>query len=128
MRGLQIIISIGILIASSVSLAASHKPQAFLAEVSGKPNEGQRIVSHFCSVCHAEKPQIPMGAPREGIENDWQERAKKGFVRLCENTANGFGSMPARGGCFECSDKQLELAILALLPEKIKKQLLKANS
>ena len=32
--------------------------------------------------------------------------------------------MPARGGCFECSDKQLYLAILAMLPETLKKSLL----
>jgi len=37
---------------------------------------------------------------------------------LLEHTSEGFGAMPARGGCFECTDEQLELAILAMLPKK----------
>jgi len=32
--------------------------------------------------------------------------------------------MPARGGCFECSDEQLVLAILAMLPESAKKSII----
>jgi len=125
---MKVVISIGLLVVWGFSVAATHKPQAFLAEVSGKPDEGKRIASHFCAVCHAEKPQVPLGAPRQGIDADWAERARQGLAVLRDNTENGLRAMPARGGCFECSDAQLEQAILALLPEKIKKQLLKAGS
>ena len=31
--------------------------------------------------------------------------------------------MPARGGCFECSDEQLALAMVEMLPSKDKKRI-----
>ncbi len=101
----------------SVSYAASHHPQEFLNEISGKPDEGKSIVQHFCSNCHAVKPLIPIGAPRAGVVSDWQQRMKSGIGALLKNTSEGIGNMPPRGGCFECTDKQLILAIKAMLPK-----------
>ena len=106
-----------------VTKAASHRPQEFLKGVKGKSDEGRQIVKHFCAVCHAKNPQIPLGAPRQDIDADWQERIKQGLGGLLENTADGLNAMPARGGCFECSDEQLTKAILALIPEKYRKTL-----
>jgi cytochrome c5 len=40
---------------------------------------------------------------------------------LFQHTDEGLNAMPSRGGCFECSDKQLMLAIRAMLPETTKK-------
>ena len=106
-----------------ITEAASHRPQEFFEEVNGKPDEGRQIVEHFCAVCHAENPQIPLGAPRQNVDADWQERVKQGLGGLLEHTADGLNAMPARGGCFECSDEQLTKAILALMPEKYRKKL-----
>lgn len=103
--------------------SASHRPQDFLEAVKGRPDEGIKIVEHFCSVCHAENPQIPLGAPSQKIDADWQERVKKGLAVLLENTAEGYHAMPARGGCFECSDEQLTKAILELIPKAFHNQL-----
>lgn len=87
----------------------------FLKSIQHQPNEGKKIIEHYCSVCHAEKPQINIGAPRIGHQSDWDPRIKKGFKQLYKNTAEGLPPMPPRGGCFECSDRQLKLAIQALL-------------
>lgn len=105
----------------SSSWSASHHPQDFLRSIAGTPNEGQKIVQHYCANCHAEKPIIPLGAPRMGREIDWKSRIEKGMDTLFKHTDEGMNAMPARGGCFECSDEQLMLAIEALLP-KFKKQ------
>lgn len=86
-------------------------------------NEGEQIVQHYCVTCHAEKPIIPLGAPRIGSSIDWKPRIKLGIDTLLMHTDQGINAMPARGGCFECSDKQLLLAIIAMLPETLKKAL-----
>ena len=96
--------------------AASHNPMLFLKNIAGAPDEGQQIADHYCLVCHAKKPQIPLGAPRAGEKYDWDQRIKQGFKTLYQHTEAGMPPMPPRGGCFECSDQQLKLAIMALLP------------
>ncbi len=98
------------------SQAASHHPQEFLNTIEGSKNEGEQIVKHFCANCHAVKPLISLGAPKIQQKNDWEPRVKKGLQQLLEHTTQGFNAMPVRGGCFECSDEQLALAILAMLP------------
>lgn len=101
--------------------ASSHHPQDFLKSISGSPNEGEQIVQRYCANCHAPKPMIQLGAPRIGEKADWGPRIKQGIDTLFTHTDEGINAMPARGGCFECSDKQLMLAITAMLPEGGKK-------
>jgi cytochrome c5 len=103
--------------------AESHKPQAFLQSIAGKPDEGQQIIQHYCLNCHAKNPLISLNAPAIGDTKAWEARMKQGLSVLFEHTDSGMNAMPARGGCFECSDKQLMLAILALLPQKNTKNL-----
>lgn len=107
---------VGIMILN-VTYSATHHPQAFLNRIAGTKNEGQQIVQHFCANCHAEKPIIALGAPRIGNEQEWQPRLKQGIDLLLKHTEEGLNAMPPRGGCFECSDQQLLLAIDALLPK-----------
>jgi cytochrome c5 len=101
----------------TLSQAASHHPQDFLKEIKGRDHEGEQIVEHYCANCHAVKPLISLGAPRIGNVADWTIRIKKGERVLFKNTDEGINAMPPRGGCFECSDDQLMLAILAMLPD-----------
>ena len=114
------IIIISFILQSAPGWSASHHPQEFLKSISGKKNEGEQIVQHYCANCHAAKPLIQLGAPRMGYEVDWIHRVKPGIDALFKHTDEGFNAMPARGGCFECSDKQLLLAIYALLPDSQK--------
>lgn len=104
--------------------AETHRPQQFLEAVAGKPDEGAQIVSHYCANCHAPKPLIPLGAPVTGDKEAWKLRIKQDFDQLFEHADAGFNAMPARGGCFECSDQQLLLAILALIPKNDQKALI----
>jgi len=104
--------------------ADSHHPQEFLKTISGSKNEGEQIYNHFCANCHAQKPLIPLGAPRIGEEGDWKSRIKQGIEVLFKNTDEGLNGMPPRGGCFECTDEQLILAIVEIVPNKDKKVLL----
>ncbi|KTC78984.1 cytochrome c5 [Legionella cherrii] len=101
--------------------ADSHHPQEFLKSISGAKNEGEQIYHHFCANCHASKPLISLGAPRIGEEADWKERLKQGMKVLFEHTNEGLNAMPPRGGCFECTDKQLMRAIHYMLPKQPKK-------
>ncbi|MDP1604737.1 MAG: c-type cytochrome [Legionella sp.] len=102
-------------------LAATHHPQEFLDSIRGKKNEGAKIVQHFCANCHAVKPLIELGAPKLQSETDWGPRVKQGLDRLLKHTVEGYGAMPARGGCFECTDEQLRLAIASMLPKSMQK-------
>jgi cytochrome c5 len=98
--------------------AESHHPQEFLKSINGSKNEGEKIYNHFCVNCHAIKPLIPIGAPRMGEKEDWKIRLKQGMSVLFKHTNEGLGAMPPRGGCFECTDKQLMLAIQYMTPKQ----------
>lgn len=100
--------------------AESHHPQEFLQAIKGTRDEGLQIVNHFCISCHAPQPMISLGAPRIKVESDWLPRMKQSLALLLEHTEEGFNAMPPRGGCFECSDEQLKLAIRAMLPDSMK--------
>ncbi|CAM3040120.1 c-type cytochrome [Legionella worsleiensis] len=102
----------------------SHHPQDFLKSIAGSKDEGEQIYSHYCVNCHAQKPLIPLGAPRIGQEEDWKSRLKQGFDILFLHTDEGFNAMPSRGGCFECTDRQLALAIISMVPKRAQKGLL----
>lgn len=98
----------------------SHRPQEFIAGLKNDPKAGEKIYQQFCSNCHAQKPLIPVGAPMIGDEKAWTKRLSKGQKMLLENTLNGYGVMPARGGCFECSDEQIQMSINYILDSSIK--------
>jgi cytochrome c5 len=100
--------------------AESHRPHDFLESIKGSQDEGAQIYSHFCSNCHAQKPLIALGAPRFREENDWTGRLKQDIKVLFLHTEEGMNAMPPRGGCFECSDDQLILAIIEMVPSKAK--------
>lgn len=104
----------------TIAWTASHHPQTFLKSITGLKNEGAQIVQHYCAMCHAQQPLIELGAPRMGCAQDWKPRFEQGFDAMVKHTNEGFNAMPARGGCFECTDEQLLLALKELLPKKQK--------
>lgn len=113
----------GLLCCSAMlSYASSHHPQEFLSQVKGNQQEGALIYEHFCSSCHALEPLIALGAPRKGQSQDWLLRLQQPVATLLQHTEEGLNAMPPRGGCFECSDEQLILALLYMLPEKEQKK------
>lgn len=94
-----------------------HHPQQQLARIARSKNPGEQVYQSYCANCHAEKPLISLGAPRIHSKADWQPRLHKGMPDLLKNTAEGINNMPARGGCFECSDKLLTAAVEYMLPK-----------
>lgn len=92
-----------------------HYPALFVKQLTGDPDAGRKIFKEFCASCHAEQPVIDVHAPRIKDKKAWQMRKKLGMPLLLQITTQGIGAMPARGGCFECSDQQLQAAIEYLL-------------
>jgi cytochrome c5 len=92
-----------------------HYPSLFVDQLRGDPRAGEKIFKEFCSACHREKPMIDVRAPRIGDKAAWKMRRQLGVEILLNITVNGVGAMPARGGCFECSDAQLQETIKYIL-------------
>jgi cytochrome c5 len=92
-----------------------HYPMNFVKQIQGDPQAGMKIFKEYCASCHAKTPLIDVKAPPIGDKNAWDERRKKGDDELLKVTLRGKGAMPARGGCFECSDAQLQETIRYML-------------
>ena len=97
----------------------AHQPLKFLAELEGKSDAPAKIYQAYCQTCHDAHPQIPVGAPRANELEDWSERLKD-LKKLMKHTFEGYQLMPARGGCFECTDSQLVQVIEYMTKTKIK--------
>ena len=123
MRRLSYVYLLFLCVFSPCSSANSHHPKDFLNSIRGCKNEGVQIYNHYCANCHAQKQLIPLGAPRFGEEADWSIRLKQDISLLFRHTDEGLNAMPPRGGCFECSDEQLILAIITMLPKETKKDI-----
>jgi cytochrome c5 len=94
-----------------------HYPALFVKQLKGDPRAGEKVFKEFCSACHAKEPTIDVHAPLVSDTKTWQYRAKMGMPTLLKITINGKGAMPARGGCFECSDDQLRQTIQYILDQ-----------
>jgi cytochrome c5 len=94
-----------------------HYPSLFVDQLRGDPQAGKKIFKEFCSACHSQQPTIDINAPRVGDKKVWREKRQWGVDALLAITVKGIGAMPARGGCFECSDEQLRAAVEYMLSE-----------
>lgn len=92
-----------------------HSPFSFVKQLKGDPDAGRKIFIEFCASCHAKEPIIDIKAPRIGDKKLWSALKQLGMPTLVKLTSKGVKAMPARGGCFECSDKQLQEAIQYIL-------------
>lgn len=93
----------------------THTPYSFVNQIRNDPDAGRKIFKEFCTSCHGKEPIIDVPAPRIGDKKAWKVRKNGGMKMLLKMTTEGVGAMPARGGCFECSDNQLEEAIKYIL-------------
>lgn len=93
----------------------AHYPLTFVMQLKNDPQAGKKIFAEYCSVCHSPHPEIPLHAPRVGYKKDWIKFKNMSFDNLFKLAMLGYGAMPARGGCFECTDEQLKQAIRYLL-------------
>ena len=88
-----------------------HYPDSFAKQIKGNAKAGEIVYHSYCVTCHAKDAEIPVHAPHLDQKNIWLGLKTLGKQKLLTNTINGVGAMPARGGCFECDDKSLALAI-----------------
>jgi cytochrome c5 len=95
----------------------THSPVTFVQQIKSDPDAGRKIFKEFCAACHAKKPLVDIDAPLIGEKKAWQKRNETGMTALLKTTLDGIGAMPARGGCFECSDDQLVEAIKYILKQ-----------
>lgn len=68
------------------------------ADTADLPNDTKSIseVVNGCNSCHSSGVS---GAPRSDDQNEWRKRLERqGIDRLVQNTIQGIGSMPPRGG------------------------------
>jgi cytochrome c5 len=71
----------------------------------------QAVLDHYnkaCVVCHAAGVA---GAPKAGSAEDWKPHLAKGMDTLLGSVKNGFGAMPPRGMCQDCSDADYKALI-----------------
>lgn len=92
-----------------------HYPALFVKQLEGDPDAPRKIFKEFCAACHSEHPPIDIQAPRIHDKKAWHKKRQLGIDTLLQLTIHGVGAMPARGGCFECSDQQLKMTIQYLL-------------
>jgi cytochrome c5 len=102
---------------SCLTWGASHHPQVFLKSLKNDEHAAEKIYQQFCANCHAKHPLIPLGAPRIGDKSQWLQRLSHGEAEVIKHSLNGVGLMPARGGCFECSDEQIKMVINYMLKQ-----------
>ncbi|NVJ60444.1 MAG: cytochrome c5 family protein [Gammaproteobacteria bacterium] len=77
------------------------------AVASTGPRSGADVYASNCSACHAAGVG---GAPKYGTAV-WNDLAAKGIDNLLQSVLNGKGIMPAKGGCSNCSDDELQQAV-----------------
>ncbi|MCH9769499.1 MAG: c-type cytochrome [Gammaproteobacteria bacterium] len=92
-----------------------HYPMQFIQSLKDNPNPGKAIFHEYCASCHSKDPEIPVGAPAIGDAKAWEPFHKMSLDNLLKLASSGYGAMPARGGCFECNDHYLKLAIQYML-------------
>ena len=71
---------------------------------------GEEIFNSFCTACHTSGL---LGAPKKNDSTTWQEKQRIAgtFNKLLENAITGFGNMPPKGTCMDCSHAEISSAI-----------------
>ncbi|CAA6813346.1 MAG: membrane c-type cytochrome cy [uncultured Sulfurovum sp.] len=72
----------------------------------GLAHPGKEAYESNCKVCHKTDT---MGAPAVGNKSAWEDTLKKGIDKVYENTINGIGGMPPKGGTSLPDDKIKEI-------------------
>lgn len=128
-RIVALVALISVLIGSAVALASTSeirdriKPtgevrlgegaqRASNVQASARP--GPEVYDAACGACHNSGAA---GAPRLGRTSEWADRKDQAIEDLYSHAINGIGSMPAKGGCTDCSDEEVRNAVDYMLSE-----------
>lgn len=69
---------------------------------------GAEVYQANCASCHAEGVA---GAPKTGDKEVWSGKIASGIDQMVQNTINGIGTMPAKGGNPNLSDEAVRAAV-----------------
>lgn len=86
-------------------------PESVASGLAGSDSLAQSGKAIYMSKCRACHDYGVAGAPRYGNSEIWAGRLKKGLDVLYKNSINGIRAMPARGGCYACSDDDIKAAV-----------------
>ncbi|EKD91700.1 MAG: Cytochrome c5 [uncultured bacterium] len=92
-----------------------HDPLSFVSQIKNDPKAGEKIYFQYCASCHNSNPIIPVHAPSIANKKAWKKYRHWSMKKLLKKVNAGIKAMPARGGCFECSDALLIKAIKYML-------------
>jgi cytochrome c5 len=73
---------------------------------------GQQVYETACKACHATGIS---GAPKYGDKVWLQMEKKEGMKELVKDAIKGVRAMPPKGGCADCSDKEIHAAVKYLV-------------
>ncbi|XOZ32331.1 c-type cytochrome [Halomonadaceae bacterium KBTZ08] len=98
--------------AGNVNIAGQEGQQ--MQQQSSGPRGGEEVYTAACSACH---DSGAAGAPKFGDSGAWGDRISKGKETLYKHAINGFNAMPAKGGCGDCSDEEVQNAVDHMVAE-----------
>lgn len=89
------------------SAPAAEAPRGIFADA----NIDDKVAGKWarsCALCHAAGVG---GAPRVGLQSEWEARVKQGEETLLTHTIEGFNDMPPLGYCMSCEREDLRALI-----------------
>ncbi|MBQ0833413.1 c-type cytochrome [Marinobacter sp.] len=81
---------------------------------SSGPRSGSEVYDAVCMACHTTGAA---GAPVIGDAGAWAPRVDQGMETLISHAVNGYNAMPAKGGCANCPDEEIEAAVEHIVAE-----------
>ncbi|WP_152208612.1 c-type cytochrome [Marinobacter changyiensis] len=84
------------------------------AQASSGPRSGDEVYTAACQACHASGAA---GAPIVGDQDAWAGRVDQGLETLVTHAIQGYNAMPAKGGCGNCSDEDIKVAVEYMVSE-----------
>lgn len=97
----------------SVNIAGESQEKA-KEEESGGARGGEEVYSAACGSCH---DSGAAGAPKFGSSGDWASRLEQDTETLYKHAIEGYNAMPAKGGCSDCSEKEVKNAVDYIVAE-----------
>ena len=79
--------------------------------LTGSDSLAQSGKAIYTNKCRAFHDYGVAGSPRYGNSEIWAGRLTKGLDVLYKNSISGIRAMPARGGCYACSDDDIKAAV-----------------
>ena len=102
-----------LLVGGQSSLADSESPDGHRQDsLLQQQRGGEEVFEQACFSCHGTGFY---GAPVIGDIFAWEDLLLKGEQALLKSTIEGLNSMPARGGCANCSDADIQAALQYLI-------------